>query len=67
MSKYQVVTDTTVSKAVKIIHFLDVHLLTCPFILIELNIMAETVEGKKDEADYKRLHSFPLIRVKTVA
>jgi hypothetical protein len=25
--------------------------------------MAETGEGKKEEADYKRLHSFPLIRV----
>lgn len=25
--------------------------------------MAETVDGKKEEADYKRLHSFPLIRV----
>ncbi|KAL7831384.1 hypothetical protein SRHO_G00308870 [Serrasalmus rhombeus] len=24
--------------------------------------MAETAESKKDEADYKRLHSFPLIR-----
>uniref|UniRef100_A0A674CGZ1 Dynein light chain n=1 Tax=Salmo trutta TaxID=8032 RepID=A0A674CGZ1_SALTR len=24
--------------------------------------MAETVESKKEEADYKRLHSFPLIR-----
>ncbi|XP_026053878.1 dynein light chain 4, axonemal isoform X1 [Carassius auratus] len=24
--------------------------------------MAEYVDGKKDEADYKRLHSFPLIR-----
>lgn len=33
---------------------------------LELNVMAETVDGKKDEADYKRLHSFPLIRVKTV-
>lgn len=26
--------------------------------------MAGTGEGKKDEADYKRLHSFPLIRVR---
>lgn len=25
--------------------------------------MAGTGEGKKEEADYKRLHSFPLIRV----
>lgn len=25
--------------------------------------MAATGEGKKEEADYKRLHSFPLIRV----
>lgn len=41
------------------------HLLMFPH--LELNIMAETVDGKKDEADYKRLHSFPLIRVKTVA
>uniref|UniRef100_A0A4W5QFQ8 Dynein light chain n=1 Tax=Hucho hucho TaxID=62062 RepID=A0A4W5QFQ8_9TELE len=24
--------------------------------------MAETTESKKEEADYKRLHSFPLIR-----
>ncbi|KFQ40465.1 Dynein light chain 4, axonemal [Mesitornis unicolor] len=24
--------------------------------------MADTGEGKKEEADYKRLHSFPLIR-----
>ncbi|XP_065115956.1 dynein, axonemal, light chain 4b [Paramisgurnus dabryanus] len=24
--------------------------------------MAETTDNKKDEADYKRLHSFPLIR-----
>ncbi|KAF4097793.1 hypothetical protein G5714_021801 [Onychostoma macrolepis] len=32
------------------------------FFYYELNIMAETVDGKKDEADYKRLHSFPLIR-----
>jgi len=39
------------------------HLLMFPH--LELNIMAETVDGKKDEADYKRLHSFPLIRVKT--
>ncbi|TFK07272.1 ras-related protein Rab-3A [Platysternon megacephalum] len=27
--------------------------------------MADTGEGKKEEADYKRLHSFPLIRVRT--
>lgn len=27
--------------------------------------MAGTGEGKKEEADYKRLHSFPLIRVRT--
>lgn len=26
--------------------------------------MADTGEGKKEEADYKRLHSFPLIRVR---
>lgn len=26
--------------------------------------MAGTGEGKKEEADYKRLHSFPLIRVR---
>lgn len=26
--------------------------------------MEETEEEKKDEADYKRLHSFPLIRVR---
>lgn len=26
--------------------------------------MAATGEGKKEEADYKRLHSFPLIRVR---
>lgn len=26
--------------------------------------MAETTESKKEEADYKRLHSFPLIRVR---
>jgi len=25
--------------------------------------MAETVDGKKEDADYKRLQSFPLIRV----
>lgn len=25
--------------------------------------MAGTGEGKKEEADYKRMHSFPLIRV----
>lgn len=27
--------------------------------------MAGTGEGKKEDADYKRLHSFPLIRVRT--
>lgn len=26
--------------------------------------MAGTGDGKKEEADYKRLHSFPLIRVR---
>lgn len=26
--------------------------------------MADTGEGKKEESDYKRLHSFPLIRVR---
>lgn len=26
--------------------------------------MADTGESKKEEADYKRLHSFPLIRVR---
>lgn len=28
--------------------------------------MAETTESKKEEADYKRLHSFPLIRVRQI-
>lgn len=26
--------------------------------------MADTGEGKKEEAEYKRLHTFPLIRVR---
>uniref|UniRef100_A0A8C1XV59 Dynein light chain n=4 Tax=Cyprinidae TaxID=7953 RepID=A0A8C1XV59_CYPCA len=68
MSKYHGITDTTVSKAIQLISILDLLdqisdiLNLSVFPHLELNIMAETADGKKDEADYKRLHSFPLIR-----
>lgn len=67
MSKYHGINDTTVSHThlrFKRSDFWYLKPSMSPH--LELNVMAETVDGKKDEADYKRLHSFPLIRVKTV-
>lgn len=35
--------------------------------LYRTKAMAETAESKKEEADYKRLHNFPLIRVRSAS
>lgn len=43
---------------------LCMHVMYCMFVFMQRNReMAETGDSKKEEADYKRLHSFPLIRV----
>lgn len=55
-------------KCVSVTHLVDfvsrwVHFLLCCKCSVAGVGMAGTGEGKKEEADYKRLHSFPLIRV----